>query len=62
MNFAQVANYTFTQTADTYTPITGGTVLFSGSFDENISLQYQFQHLILMELIEHHYTLVQMVL
>jgi hypothetical protein len=37
MNFAQVANYTFTQTADTYTPITGGTVLFSGSFDENIS-------------------------
>ena len=39
MNFAQVANYTFTQTADTYTPITGGTVLWSGSFDESYPLQ-----------------------
>src|SRR5574338_551299 len=37
MNFAQVANYTFTQTVDTYTPITGGTVLWSGTFDDEFS-------------------------
>jgi hypothetical protein len=29
--------YGFSQTTGTYTPITGGTVLFSGTFDENIS-------------------------
>lgn len=30
-------NYTFTQSAGTYTPITGGTVLFSGTFDDSNS-------------------------
>ncbi len=35
--FAQVSAYTFTQTAGTYTPITGGTVLFTGTFDDDNS-------------------------
>ncbi len=35
--FAQASGYGFTQTAGTYTAITGGTVLWSGTFDENIS-------------------------
>ncbi|MFM1875724.1 MAG: hypothetical protein RL266_1461 [Bacteroidota bacterium] len=35
---AQVATlYTFSQTAGTYTPITGGTVYLSGSFDDGLS-------------------------
>lgn len=37
--FSQVTEYSFTQTAGTYTPITGGTVLWSGydGFDDEIS-------------------------
>ena len=35
--FAQVAGYGFTQTAGTYTAITGGTVLWSGTFDDEFS-------------------------
>jgi PKD repeat protein len=35
-SFSQLA-YTFSQTAGTYTPITGGTVLFSGTFDDSNS-------------------------
>ncbi len=35
---AQVAtNYTFSQSAGTYTPITGGTLLWSGTFDDAVS-------------------------
>lgn len=35
---AQVAyNYTFSQTSGTYTPITGGTSLYSGTFDDGTS-------------------------
>jgi hypothetical protein len=34
---AQVAiGYTFSQSAGTYTPITGGTVLYTGTFDDNV--------------------------
>ena len=39
MNFAQVANYTFTQTAGTYTEITGGTV--QGATSMMITLSHQ---------------------
>ena len=36
--WAQVLDaYTFTQTAGTYTPLTGGTVLFTGDFDDEVS-------------------------
>ncbi|MCL4280035.1 MAG: hypothetical protein KJZ60_10230, partial [Ignavibacteriaceae bacterium] len=35
--FAQASGYGFTQTAGTYTPISGGTVLWSGVFDDNFS-------------------------
>ena len=37
--FSQVTEYSYTQTAGTYTPITGGTVLWSGydGFDDEIS-------------------------
>jgi hypothetical protein len=35
-SFAQFG-YTFSQTSGTYTPITGGTVLFSGTFDDDVS-------------------------
>ncbi len=37
MNFAQVANYAFSQTAGTYTEITGGTALYTGTFDDGLS-------------------------
>src|SRR6218665_1796462 len=38
--WAQVSAYSFTQTTGTYSPISGGTVLWSGydGFDDNISL------------------------
>ncbi|HOI87221.1 MAG TPA: carboxypeptidase-like regulatory domain-containing protein, partial [Lentimicrobium sp.] len=36
VNQAQVANMLFTQTSGTYTEITGGTVLASGSFDDTV--------------------------
>ncbi|TAE72557.1 MAG: hypothetical protein EAZ85_09480, partial [Bacteroidetes bacterium] len=35
--FAQVSTYSFTQTAGTYTPITGGTEIFTGTFDDDTS-------------------------
>ncbi len=35
--FSQASGYGFTQTAGTYTPITGGTVLWSGTFDDEFS-------------------------
>ncbi|MDF3028813.1 MAG: hypothetical protein K0S23_3120 [Fluviicola sp.] len=35
--FGQVSSNTFTQSSGTYTSITGGTVLWSSTFDENIS-------------------------
>jgi hypothetical protein len=35
--FAQVSAYTVAATAGTYTPITGGTVLYSGTFDDGLS-------------------------
>ncbi|MFN5911918.1 MAG: hypothetical protein ACK45H_11320, partial [Bacteroidota bacterium] len=34
---AQVSGYSFNQTAGTYTPITGGTVLHSGAADDALS-------------------------
>lgn len=48
MNFAQVANYTFSQTAGTYTEITGGTVQGTTSNDDNnfnaINLGFTFTY------------------
>ncbi len=35
--FSQASGYGFTQTAGTYTPISGGTVLWSGTFDDEFS-------------------------
>ena len=35
--FAQVSSYTWTANSGAYTPITGGTVLISGAFDDGIS-------------------------
>jgi hypothetical protein len=35
--FAQVSAYTFATSSGTYTPITGGTVLYTGTFDDGLS-------------------------
>ncbi len=37
LSYSQVANYQFSQIAGTYTEITGGTVLYSGTFDDGLS-------------------------
>lgn len=36
--WTQINTYSFTQTTGTYTPITGGAVLFTGTFDDETSL------------------------
>ena len=36
-SFCQVSSNSFTQSTGTFTAITGGTVLWSGTFDENVS-------------------------